>query len=56
MEPVTQPATDAEHVPAYLEPSDPANRARYDQLGFEPTGEFTLPVTPVPAAGTDRPV
>ena len=31
---------DAEHMPAYLESSNPANLARYQRLGFEPTGEI----------------
>ena len=34
---------DAEHVPAYLESSNPANLARYRKLGFEPRDEFALP-------------
>jgi GNAT superfamily N-acetyltransferase len=35
---------DAEHMPAYLESSNPAlNDARYARVGFEPYGEFTLP-------------
>jgi len=34
---------DAEHMPAYLESSNPANHARYRRLGFEPTGEFQPP-------------
>jgi len=34
---------DAEHMPAYLESSNPANHARYERLGFEPTGEFQPP-------------
>jgi GNAT superfamily N-acetyltransferase len=31
---------DAEHMPAYLESSNPANLKRYQRLGFEPTGEI----------------
>jgi GNAT superfamily N-acetyltransferase len=31
---------DAEGMPAYLESSNPANLARYQRLGFEPTGEI----------------
>jgi GNAT superfamily N-acetyltransferase len=34
---------DAEGVPAYLESSNPANDARYERLGFVPTGAFTTP-------------
>ena len=34
---------DIDHMPAYLESSNPANHARYERLGFEPTGEFELP-------------
>jgi len=34
---------DDEHAPAYLESSNPLNLARYEKLGFEPTGEFALP-------------
>ncbi len=33
---------DAEHVPAYLESSNPKNLARYERLGFRPRGEFVL--------------
>jgi ribosomal protein S18 acetylase RimI-like enzyme len=33
---------DAEHLPAYLESSNPANLARYRKLGFEPREEFPL--------------
>ena len=33
---------DAEHLPAYLESSNPANLARYRRLGFEPRDEFAL--------------
>jgi len=31
---------DAEGMPSYLESSNPANLARYQRLGFEPTGEI----------------
>ena len=31
---------DAEHQPAYLESSNPANNHRYASVGFEPHGEF----------------
>jgi len=34
---------DAEHVPAYLESSNPANNHRYASAGFEPHGEFGYP-------------
>lgn len=34
---------DAEHVPAYLENSNPKNEAFYMRFGFEMTGEITLP-------------
>jgi ribosomal protein S18 acetylase RimI-like enzyme len=34
---------DAEHRPAYLESSNPANNDRYQSLGFEPHGEFSYP-------------
>ena len=34
---------DAEHVPAYLESSNPANDRRYASVGFEPHGEFRYP-------------
>ncbi|MDQ2942530.1 MAG: GNAT family N-acetyltransferase [Candidatus Dormibacteraeota bacterium] len=34
---------DAEHMPAYLESSNPANNHRYARAGFEPIGEFTYP-------------
>jgi GNAT superfamily N-acetyltransferase len=33
---------DAEHLPAYLESSNPKNLARYGRLGFEPRDEFAL--------------
>ena len=34
---------DAEHMPAYLESSNPANLKRYMRLGFEPIGEIFVP-------------
>ncbi|HVQ87410.1 MAG TPA: GNAT family N-acetyltransferase [Actinomycetes bacterium] len=34
---------DAEHMPAYLESSNPGNLPRYERLGFSKVGEFTLP-------------
>jgi len=34
---------DAEHMPAYLESSNPANNRRYASAGFEPHGEFSYP-------------
>jgi len=34
---------DAEHMPAYLESSNPANLKRYMRLGFEPVGEIVVP-------------
>jgi GNAT superfamily N-acetyltransferase len=34
---------DAEHMPAYLESSNPANLNRYMRLGFEPIGEIVVP-------------
>lgn len=34
---------DAEHMPAYLESSNPANLKRYMRLGFEPIGEIHVP-------------
>ena len=33
---------DAEHQPAYLESSNPANDRRYAGVGFEPAGEIRL--------------
>jgi len=35
-------AVDAQHLPAYLESSNPANLERYRRLGFEPRDEFPL--------------
>ena len=34
---------DAEHAPAYLESSNPANVPYYQRFGFEVTGEIVLP-------------
>ena len=34
---------DGEHMPAYLESTNPANNARYARVGFEPIGEFSYP-------------
>lgn len=34
---------DAEHMPAYLESSNPGNVFRYERLGFRTVGGFTLP-------------
>jgi GNAT superfamily N-acetyltransferase len=34
---------DAEHMPAYLESSNPLNLKRYMRLGFEPIGEIHVP-------------
>jgi GNAT superfamily N-acetyltransferase len=34
---------DAEHLPAYLESSNPANDHRYASVGFEPHGAFSYP-------------
>jgi len=34
---------DAEHMPAYLESSNPLNIKRYMRLGFEPIGEIYVP-------------
>jgi predicted GNAT family N-acyltransferase len=34
---------DAEHMPAYLESSNPLNVQRYMRLGFEPIGEIFVP-------------
>jgi GNAT superfamily N-acetyltransferase len=33
---------DAEHMPAYLESSNPGNEARYQRAGFEPVGRFEM--------------
>ncbi|SCX02503.1 MULTISPECIES: GNAT family N-acetyltransferase [Mycobacteriaceae] len=37
---------DAEHAPAYLESSNPANIGYYQRFGFEVTGEIALPDGP----------
>jgi GNAT superfamily N-acetyltransferase len=34
---------DREHMPCFLESSNPANIPRYETVGFVPTNEFTLP-------------
>jgi hypothetical protein len=34
---------DAEHAPAYLESTNPANNPRYMRHGFEPFSEVVLP-------------
>lgn len=34
---------DAEHLPGYLESSNPGNDKRYQRLGFRRTGEFSTP-------------
>lgn len=34
---------DSEHMPAYLESTNPANDERYKGVGFEPIGEFSYP-------------
>jgi GNAT superfamily N-acetyltransferase len=39
---------DQEHMPTYLESSNPANNGRYAQHGFEATGEFFPPGSDVP--------
>ncbi len=38
---------DAEHMPSYLESTNPANLSRYERLGFHPIGEFGPPGGPV---------
>jgi GNAT superfamily N-acetyltransferase len=38
---------DAEHMPAYLESTNPANIPRYEALGFRPRSEFGPPGGPV---------
>ena len=37
---------DAEHAPAYLESSKPANVPYYERFGFEVTGETVVPNGP----------
>jgi ribosomal protein S18 acetylase RimI-like enzyme len=39
---------DREHMPAYLESSNPANNHRYERLGFLKTGEFFPPGGEIP--------
>ena len=39
---------DREHMPAYLESSNPVNNHRYERHGFEATGEFYPPGSDVP--------
>lgn len=34
---------DTEHLPAYLESSNPANNHRYERLGFQAVGELSFP-------------
>jgi ribosomal protein S18 acetylase RimI-like enzyme len=46
---------DAEHVPAYLESSNPKNMERYRRLGFEPIGEFSMPDNGPPVTTMWRP-
>ena len=45
---------DAEHRPAYLESSNPANLDRYRSVGFEPVGEIELPDDGPPVMGMWR--
>jgi ribosomal protein S18 acetylase RimI-like enzyme len=46
---------DAEHLPAYLESSNPKNLARYRRLGFEPRDEFSMPDNGPPVTTMWRP-
>jgi GNAT superfamily N-acetyltransferase len=46
---------DAEHLPAYLESSNPRNLARYERLGFRPRGEFSMPDNGPPVTAMWRP-
>jgi GNAT superfamily N-acetyltransferase len=46
---------DAEHLPAYLESTNPGNNDRYRRLGFEPVGQFEVPGTGHPIATMWRP-
>ncbi len=39
---------DEEHMPCYLESSNPANNHRYERLGFAAVGEFHPPGSEVP--------
>jgi GNAT superfamily N-acetyltransferase len=46
---------DEQHAAAYLESSNPANLERYQRVGFDPTGEFSLPEGPVKVTTMWRP-
>jgi GNAT superfamily N-acetyltransferase len=46
---------DAEHMPAYLESSNPKNLTRYGRLGFVPREEFALPDNGPPVTTMWRP-
>jgi GNAT superfamily N-acetyltransferase len=46
---------DGEHLPAYLESSNPKNLARYQRLGFEPRDEFSMPDNGPPVTTMWRP-
>jgi GNAT superfamily N-acetyltransferase len=46
---------DAEHAPAYLESSNPANNDRYASVGFEKIGEFAHPGDGPPVTTMWRP-
>jgi hypothetical protein len=37
---------DAEHMPSYLESTNPVNLPRYEALGFRAIGEFAPPGGP----------
>jgi predicted GNAT family acetyltransferase len=39
---------DREHMPAYLESSNPANNHRYERFGFAKTGAFYPPTGETP--------
>jgi len=45
----------AEHLPAYLESSNPKNLERYGRLGFEPRDEFSMPDDGPPVTTMWRP-
>jgi GNAT superfamily N-acetyltransferase len=45
---------DAEHMPAYLESSNPANNHRYERHGFEAIGAFYPPGGDTPVTGMWR--
>jgi ribosomal protein S18 acetylase RimI-like enzyme len=45
---------DAEHMPAYLESSNPRNNHRYERFGFDATGEFFPPGGDVPVTAMWR--